>query len=149
MSERLKVLIIAPSLLPVPAVKGGAVETLVNLLIDQNEIENRLDLTVISVYDKDALAKSKIYKHTKFLWIRTNSLKKVLYNRLNYHLICPLFHRPFINYWQKEVIRMAQKCKYDKIVLEDNIDFVNILGSRIERLYSHIHVVWDFKPDTF
>ena len=47
-----KVLIITPCGLPVPAVKGGAVSTLMESIIKQNEINDQINLTVISSYDK-------------------------------------------------------------------------------------------------
>ena len=58
MSERrIKICIIPPQKLPVPAVRGGAVEGLLDLLINENEIENKMDITIISKYDY--LAKEK------------------------------------------------------------------------------------------
>ncbi len=43
-----KICIVSSSALPIPAVKGGAVESLVNLLCEDNEIEKKLDITVIT-----------------------------------------------------------------------------------------------------
>ena len=54
--------------LPVPAVLGGAIETLVELLADINEKEKKLDLTIYSRYNADAEKKSKNYKHSKFVY---------------------------------------------------------------------------------
>ena len=44
---------------PVPAVRGGAVEGLVELMVRMNEIYNAMELTVISVYDNEAVRKAK------------------------------------------------------------------------------------------
>ena len=55
---------------PVPAVKGGAVEGLIDLLIEENESQKKMDITVISIYDKEAKEKSKSFIHTKFIYIR-------------------------------------------------------------------------------
>lgn len=65
-----KICIMLPTLLPVPAVLGGAVETLVQNMIDQNELDHRCDLTVITVFDEKACEASKKYSHTRFLTFR-------------------------------------------------------------------------------
>lgn len=65
-----KICIMLPTRLPVPTVLGGAVETLVQNIIDQNELDHRLDLTVITMFDEKAYEASKKYKHTRFLTFR-------------------------------------------------------------------------------
>ena len=57
-----KILIITGGL-PVPAVKGGAIQTLVENLIEINEHEHELDLYVTSVFDENAYCKSKKYNN--------------------------------------------------------------------------------------
>jgi spore coat protein SA len=74
-----KICIILPTRLPVPAVKGGAVETLAQNLIDQNELDHRYDLTVICIHDGKAFEASKKYKHTRFLMF---SLDQRLYSKV-------------------------------------------------------------------
>lgn len=49
-------LILSPGELPVPAVKGGAVETLISALIDENEKAGRCRLDVFSVSDPALMA---------------------------------------------------------------------------------------------
>ena len=58
----LRVCLILPKGLPVPNTKGGAIESLVTDLINQNEIEKKLDITVYSIYDEKAYIESKKYK---------------------------------------------------------------------------------------
>ena len=50
----MKVLIVSPSMLPVPAVKGGAVEALIESLIKQNEQYKKIELTVVCSWTPDA-----------------------------------------------------------------------------------------------
>lgn len=66
----MKVLIVSPCDLPVPAVCGGAVATLIESLIKVNETEMNMELTVFSSYDSKAECKSKNYPHTKFEWVK-------------------------------------------------------------------------------
>ena len=53
-NKRPRVLLIPPPDLPVPAVQGGAVETLLTHLIRENEKQGRLDLLCASVPDEAA-----------------------------------------------------------------------------------------------
>ena len=60
--KRPRVLLIPPSALPIPAVRGGAVETLITHLIRENERQGRLDLICASVMDPDAKAAAADWK---------------------------------------------------------------------------------------
>ena len=61
--------IITQCSLPVPTVKGGAVETLVEFILKQNEIKGKYNFTVISVADDSAKKIATQYKHADFVWI--------------------------------------------------------------------------------
>lgn len=74
----MKVLLISPCMLPVPAVKGGAVLTLIESLIKENEKKQKIDLTVIGSFDKEAKEKSCVYRNTKFIFIKENKICKLL-----------------------------------------------------------------------
>ncbi len=73
-----KICIILPEEFPVPATKGGAVETLVNSIIDENEKEKKIEITCVTRYEKKAYEKSKKYKHTKFVFFRMYPNKKII-----------------------------------------------------------------------
>ena len=62
-------LLVPPPDLPVPAVQGGAVETLLTHLIRENEREGQLDLLCASVPDEAARRAAEGLKHTKMLYI--------------------------------------------------------------------------------
>lgn len=70
----MKILIVSPGRLPVPASRGGAVETLIDLLLEYNERYARHEIYVVSVWDREAEFMSRSYKHTKFLYIKQNRL---------------------------------------------------------------------------
>ena len=68
----MNILIINSSTLPLPPVKGGAVEYLVDLFLKYNETKKNYNITIISKYDKNAEKESKKYKNCKFIWIKTD-----------------------------------------------------------------------------
>lgn len=70
MNDKKNVCLIVPNVFPVPAVNGGACETLVETLIKENEKLNKINITCVSIYDEKAYKKSKEYKNTKFIYIK-------------------------------------------------------------------------------
>lgn len=67
--KRPRVLLVPPPNLPVPAVQGGAVETLLTHLIRENERQGQLDLLCASVPDEAARRAAEELQHTKMLYI--------------------------------------------------------------------------------
>ena len=68
-SSRPKVLLIPPPELPVPAVQGVAVETLLTHLIRENERQGRLELLCASIPNPDAAKQAEQFRHTKMLYV--------------------------------------------------------------------------------
>lgn len=67
--EKPRILLIPPPELPIPAVQGGAVETLVTHLIRENERQGRLDLLCASIPTPEARAAAEWLQHTKMLYV--------------------------------------------------------------------------------
>ena len=60
----MKVLVISPGVLPIPASKGGAVEKLIESYMRYNEIHHKVDFTLYTVkHESDYDLK---FKNTKF-----------------------------------------------------------------------------------
>lgn len=68
-AKRPRVLLVPPPDLPVPAVQGGAVETLLTHLIRENERQGQLDLLCASVPDEAARRAAEGLQHTRMLYI--------------------------------------------------------------------------------
>lgn len=64
---------------PVPAVKGGAVSTLIESLVNGNSKQKQCDMTVVSFYDQIAadIAKTK-YPDVHFVWVKTPGIFRML-----------------------------------------------------------------------
>lgn len=111
-----KVCLILPKGLPVPAVKGGAIESLMTDIINQNEKSKLLDITAVSIVDEKAQEQSKVYKYTEFIYIDTSTLeykKKALKVRLE-----NLFGLHKNTYNEVTLDKIKQE-KFDYIVVED------------------------------
>lgn len=145
-----KVVIIAPANLPIPASKGGAIETIIQHLIKQNEISYSVQLTVITPYDVDAYNISKKYEHTDFIWYKRTGIYEKIINRLNRHILCPLRKLPFISSRQEFIIKSLLKIDYDIIIVENNVEFIPILKTFIgtKKLICHLHNRFDVSADS-
>ena len=73
-----KVAIVGPPTYPIPYIRGGAIERLMTILVDQNEINHKLDITVFTVYDKDLNEAVRKYKFSRFIQIKSGIFVKFL-----------------------------------------------------------------------
>lgn len=67
-----KIAIILPANYPVPAVRGGAVESLMSNLILENEKNPAFNFTVFTIEDEKAVKLQKDYRYTHFENIKCN-----------------------------------------------------------------------------
>ena len=140
----LKICLIIPSILPVPAVKGGAIETLINNLIDINEEEKQLDITVISVYDHDADLCSKKYEHTEFFFLKSSYWDCILH--IFYRVLVKFFnwHVPFLKRYESKASKIAKEGGFD-FIINEAADFYcfqalsHSVGSN--RMLLHLHSI--------
>lgn len=68
-----KICVFVMSGLPIPAVNGGAIETLLQLFIDENEKKGHYDITVLSNYNAEAEEAGKRYKHSHFVYFKSRT----------------------------------------------------------------------------
>lgn len=138
-----KIALVLPEVYPVPAVLGGAVEELVTILIEQNEIEQNAEFIVFSMANAQAEEKAKEYKHTKVVFIQKTSLGDRLINRIL------RYSNPFIKgktlidiAYYRRVFRYLKEHPVDAIVVEGGLyhefhRFAEEFGK--DKIYLHIH----------
>lgn len=124
-----RIAIISPSELPIPAVKGGAVETGINQIINENEKEHKVDIDIFSFYNENAEKESKNYKYTKFHYYKNkkinilirnflkgiNKIFRVLNIKIKYNI------RP---YYTGFIGKILSKEKYDAILIKNMESYV-------------------------
>lgn len=69
-----KLTIVLPSILTVPAIKGGAVELLLENFINQNEKKRKYKLTIIAHHIKGIEKHTSQYSYAKFIYIKLPTL---------------------------------------------------------------------------
>ena len=110
-----KICLITPNLLPVPNVLGGAIETLVTNILKEQTVENEIDITIVSIYNKLAYQESKKYKNTKFIYIKKD-FKYIVYG-LFYRIVNKLFKKN-LNTYNHLVLNKIKKEQFDYIIAE-------------------------------
>ncbi len=133
-----KIAIILPGdKLPLPSVKGGAVESLVQCLLDYNEKYHTYNFVVFSVYNEEAALKSRSYKHTDFKYINTDSLNYKLKQvfRWIYNRFFPYIGNQFIN-----SVMNGMDTDYDYVLIENAPWFVIPLKRKMNMsMVQHLH----------
>ncbi|XGK32745.1 glycosyltransferase family 4 protein [Lactobacillus acidophilus] len=140
-----KVCIVIPPNLPMPAVKGGAIETLLQYVIDLNEKNKDCNLTVISLYDKKAEKVSQKYKYTKFVYYHPQKGDNVKYFLFRgFRKACRLqltFLEPYENFVNQYVL----KNDFD-IFVNESADFKAFrkISKKMGKTncYAHLHSVF-------
>ncbi|MCD7790728.1 MAG: glycosyltransferase family 4 protein [Bacteroides thetaiotaomicron] len=148
----MKVLIISPCGLPIPAVKGGAVLTLIESLIIQNEKSNDIEFSIIGSYDADAVEKAKKYKKSEFTFIRPVQILENIdncYQQLIWKIKKQNHGNPRRYLWKTYVIRKIRKIllsnSYDRVVFQNAGYLLNVLKDKAicdkyeGKLYYHVH----------
>ena len=135
----MKIAIICSQGLPVPAVKGGAIETLVEIICKENEIYRELDIDVYSIYDDDAIESSKSYKNSKFIYSCKN--KKYMIVKNKFVSLCRKIFKININYAYAEEITKKINDNYNKVIIEGDASLILPISKKVnkEKLYFHIH----------
>lgn len=142
--HKIKLVIICPSHLPVPAVEGGAIETLIQNFIDQNEIKQKLDIILISKFSKNAYEVSHQYKFCEFIWMKNSRMDFVfklafmLYNFINRILH---INKIPISIDSENLKKIIKSLNYDFVLIEGNGFQLHHLKELVpkRKLVFHIH----------
>lgn len=137
--------IILPPSLPFPPIKGGAVETLLDLFIDENEKYNKYRIKVFSIYDSEAERESKKNVNTEVCYI------KVTKNTYKRYRLCKFIQKVcgvrlnFLDEYNRLILENIRNTyKPDLCIIEGGNyrDYINIsryIG--VNRMAIHVHGV--------
>lgn len=137
----MNILIISPGVFPIPALKGGAVEKLIEMLIKSDKITQKHNITVYTVYDTNIEDEaSKI--HCDFEYIKT---KRISYQikRVIRHILNRFCHKYIGNQYIYEVKKSIEKNKkkYDIIIIENEPQYGLIINKvkKNAKMILHLH----------
>ena len=116
-----KICIISPEGYPVPATKGGAIETLINSILDENEEQNKMEIVCVARYEKKAKLQSKNYKNTKMIYFSMPKENGILNKTIN--LIFRILKKITKKNWKyivhsRRIFNKIKKYNFDYILVE-------------------------------
>lgn len=134
---------------PVPAVKGGAVQTLVEHLLVENSNNQKCEFTMFSFWNEEAEKEANKIKNTKFIWIKPSKIIKLL-DRLLFEIISKIFKKKkaisfksifSLLYYIIVCSRKLKKSDFDVVVLENNvvISWIIKLAKYNKKYIYHFH----------
>ncbi len=139
-TDKKRVVLLLPPELPVPPVQGGAVETLAQHLIEENEREQKLELCVVTRYDPEAAAISSRFKQTVFHYEKAPS--RSFWHSVRFRL-APLMGKPMHwNRWFAQPVKFLQQLDADAYIAEGGDASGWQQASRLigrERFWVHLH----------
>ena len=139
-----KICVIMGGVMPVPAVCGGAIETLVTSIAKKYSSKDGFQLTICSVYHPEAVKAASQYPEVRFFWTHTKHLKYMFMHAifLAVRTTTGKCIRPLQRHYN-EIAKLFQKEKFDLIIAEggDTQAIVDIAkGYRREQFVNHVHI---------
>lgn len=137
----MRIAVLTSGILPIPSVKGGAVENLTDFYLSYNHVHKLHDITVYSTYCSD------IEKHTAlqsdvnhYVYINVNSLKAKIMKRLYKWMHRDGYYFYTIEYFIDQVIPLLRKGEYNVILIENRPGFIlKLKGFSDARIIYHLH----------
>lgn len=130
--------------MPVPAVCGGAIETLITSIVKKYSKEDGFRLTIFSVYHKEAVEAAKKYPDVRFVWTHTNTFWNLAKHAV-FLTIRGLTGKTIrvLQRHYNEIAPVIQNEKFDLLIVEggDEQAVIDIAkGYTREQLAFHAHV---------
>ena len=136
--------IIMGGVMPVPAVCGGAIETLITSIVKKYSKKDGFRLTIFSVHHKEAVEAAKNYPDVRFVWTHTNTFWNLSKHAV--FLTVRGLTGKTIRVLQRhynEIAPVIQNEKFDLLIVEggDEQSVIDIAkGYKREQLVFHAHV---------
>ena len=137
----MKIAILTSGILPVPAVQGGAVETLVDFYLDYNDRHQLHDITVYSVWHpavKTHTALKSVVNHYRYIKVDGwwKKVKKKVYQAIH----GKEYYNYTIEYYLREALQHIRTQQYDVILIENRPGYVLKLRDITDaRIVYHLH----------
>lgn len=124
-----KTIIIAPGILPIPATRGGAVETGIEQLIYENEKNDENVFEIYSCFDKKASKQAKNFKKSNFLFYKFGKIDKIkMYLLKGINKICNILNinKNFNVYpgFLKFICQNIKNSEGETVLIKNSIRFV-------------------------
>lgn len=139
-----KICVIMGGVMPVPAVCGGAIETLVTSIAKKYSSKDGFQLTICSVYHPEAVKAASQYPDVRFFWTHTRNIKYMFMHAIfiGVRMITGKCIRPLQRHYN-EIAELFQKERFDFIIAEggDTQAIIDIAKDyNRDQFANHIHI---------
>jgi glycosyltransferase involved in cell wall biosynthesis len=138
----MKIAILTSGILPVPAVRGGAVENLIDFYLEYNDKHHLHDITIYSIADQATANHPALHSNANhYHYIDVSSpiakVRKRLFHIFNRH---NEYYHYTIEYYLNQAIKDIHRQSYDIIILENRPAYAIKLKEVAEaQLVYHLH----------
>lgn len=140
----MEIAFIMSSTLPMPSVKGGAVENILQNYVDNNELTGEHNIVIYSKYDPEAEKEALKYKYTKFVYI--NNYKHSYFVRLLIGCVNHVLNHWVGNLYIRKISKEISNRQFDTVVVENVPYYLPLLRRSVDcSLFIHIHNSYDKK----
>ncbi len=143
---RKKVAVVSPGGLPVPNVYGGAVETGIQQIVEENEKHGCVDLIVYSIWNEKAQKLASEYHNTRFVFIRDTKrsrcsrIVRKIVNKILDKFCFGKIRFTYRYFYIKEIQSYIQKEAFDIVLIKNVVEYVEWLRPVVNnKLYLQIH----------
>lgn len=138
-----KVLFIPSPTLPFPAINGGAVQNLIEFIVEDNEKQKKYEIEISSIYNKFAKNISDRYLNCKLRYINIPKImlhirdKQIKYiSQINARLIEKLYINGIKN--------ILKSNEYDLVIFENTHKYAKTLNEVLKNTYKILHLHNDY-----
>jgi len=137
----MKIAVVIPGTLPVPAVKGGAVETLIEYIIDFNERFLKHEITIYGIVDKELCSFDfSHYKYTNFNLLNQQSYATKIKRKLYKIFKKDFYYNYFLDFFAFHLSRKIGRDNFDIVIVENRPGFVLPISLRTNaKIILHLH----------
>ena len=137
----MKIAFLTSGILPIPATQGGAVEMLVDYLLEYNDKHRLHDITVYSVCPP-AIGHQKATSSTvnHYHYIDTNSLFAKVRKRIHSLTHKHTYYHYSIDYFFRQALKSIRRQDFDVVILENRPGYALLMdGGTKPKLVYHLH----------
>lgn len=137
----MRIAILTSGILPIPAIKGGAVENLTDFYLEYNHVHKLHDITVFSTSFPGTERHPSLQSDVNhYEYIEVNSLKAKVMKRLYKWTHRKGYYYYTIEYFIDQVIPKLQNGRYDIILIENRPGYIlKLKGATNAKIIYHLH----------
>lgn len=141
----MKIAILTSGIMPVPAVQGGAVETLIDFYLSYNDQHRLHDITIYSIWYPDVLQHQALHSDVNhYVYIKTHGFWATFKKKLYQLTHGQEYYHYTIAFYLHEAIKIIRNQHFDLIIVENRPGYVLTFNNQLIKTPRILHLHNDF-----